>query len=193
MVAFATHGLVAGELEGVSEPALVLTPPAEETETDDGLLIASVLAHLKLNADWVTLSACNVVAAGGTLDVRGRSELAKVTFYAGNSAVLVTLWPVVSGTAEALIARTLVAARIGLIRAETHRQAMIENGPAHNAHPALWAPFANFGKGGEWLKRLEILWQYRNKTSARQGSSVKVVASPRNKFEPMTSNGWSYP
>ena len=107
------------------------------------------MAQLKLNKDWVTLSACNVVAAGGTLDVRGPSELAKVTFYAGNRALLVSLWPVVSGTAEALIARTLVAARIGLIRAETHRQAMIDTGPAQNAHPALWAPFVVVGEGGK--------------------------------------------
>jgi len=109
------------------------------------------VAQLKLNADWVTLSACNVVTAGGTLDVRGPSELAKVTFYAGNRALLVSLWPVVSGTAEALIARTLVAARIGLIRAETHRQAMmamIDTGPAQSAHPALWAPFVVVGEGG---------------------------------------------
>ena len=66
VVAFATHGLVAGELEGVSEPALVLTPPAEGTETDDGLLTASEVAHLKLNADWVILSACNTAVADGT-------------------------------------------------------------------------------------------------------------------------------
>jgi len=66
VVAFATHGLVAGELAGVSEPALVLTPPAEGTETDDGLLTASEVAQLKLDADWVILSACNTPAAGGT-------------------------------------------------------------------------------------------------------------------------------
>ena len=71
MVAFATHGLVAGELEGVSEPALVLTPPAEGTETDDGLLTASEVAQLKLNADWVILSACNTDAADGTPGANG--------------------------------------------------------------------------------------------------------------------------
>jgi hypothetical protein len=38
VVAFATQGLVADELAGVSEPTLVLTPPAKGTATDDGLL-----------------------------------------------------------------------------------------------------------------------------------------------------------
>jgi hypothetical protein len=43
--------------------ALVLTPPAEASETDYGLLTASEVAQLKLNADWVVLSACNTAAA----------------------------------------------------------------------------------------------------------------------------------
>ena len=40
VLAFATHGLMPGEFEGVNEPALVLTPPAKATEKDDGLLRA---------------------------------------------------------------------------------------------------------------------------------------------------------
>jgi len=38
---------------------LALTIPKEPTELDDGLLTASEAAQLKLNADWVVLSACN--------------------------------------------------------------------------------------------------------------------------------------
>ena len=97
VVAFATHGLVTGELEGVSEAVLVLTPPAEGTETDDGLLTASEVAQLKLNADWVILSACNTAAADGTPGANGLSGLAKAFFYAGSRALLVSHWPVVSG------------------------------------------------------------------------------------------------
>ncbi len=61
ILAFATHAIVAGELKGLSEPALVLTPPDVGTEEDDGLLTASEVASLKLDADWVILSACNTV------------------------------------------------------------------------------------------------------------------------------------
>ena len=43
----------------------MLTPPDVPTEADDGLLTASEIATLKLNADWVVLSACNT-AAGST-------------------------------------------------------------------------------------------------------------------------------
>ena len=58
---FATHGLVAGDLSGLTEPALVLTLPPVASETDDGLLTASEIATLSLDADWVVLSACNTV------------------------------------------------------------------------------------------------------------------------------------
>ena len=66
VIAFATHGLVGGELKGVSEPALVLTPPETGTAEDDGLLTASEIATLDLDADWVILSARNTAAADGT-------------------------------------------------------------------------------------------------------------------------------
>ena len=62
IIQFATHGLVAGDLSGLAEPALVLTPPEVPTEANDGLLTASEIATLKLNADWVVLSACNTAA-----------------------------------------------------------------------------------------------------------------------------------
>src|SRR5262249_22065009 len=53
IVYFATHGLVAGEVKGLAEPALALTPPAKASPLDDGLLTASEVAQLRLNADWV--------------------------------------------------------------------------------------------------------------------------------------------
>ena len=66
---FATHGLLAGETamlaEARAEPSLILTPPVQASEEDDGLLTASEIAQLKLDADWVVLSACNTAAAGG--------------------------------------------------------------------------------------------------------------------------------
>ena len=62
---FATHGALAGELTGTTEPGLILTPPEAATEEDDGYLSASEIAALKLDADWVILSACNTAAGGG--------------------------------------------------------------------------------------------------------------------------------
>jgi len=52
---FATHGLVAGETQQIAanqaEPALMLTPPEVPSEEDDGLLTASEVAQLQLDAD----------------------------------------------------------------------------------------------------------------------------------------------
>ena len=116
-----------------------------------GLLTASEVAQLKLNADWFILSLCNKAAADGTSGARGLAGLAKAFFYAGSRALLVSHWPVVSDAAVALTTRMLAAAKTGLTRAEAHRQAMmamIDTGPAQNAHPALWAPFVVVGEGG---------------------------------------------
>ncbi len=140
VLAFATHGLVAGDLKGLAEPALVLTPPAKGTEHDDGLLTASEVAQLKLDADWVILSACNTAAADGTPGAQGLSGLAKAFFYAGSRALLVSHWPVVSDAAVAITTRMLAeAAKPGVGRAEAHRRAMMamidDKDRPHFAHP----------------------------------------------------------
>ena len=65
MLHFATHGTLAGQLSGTSEPGLILSPPNDATAEDDGYLSASEIAALKLDADWVILSACNTAAGAG--------------------------------------------------------------------------------------------------------------------------------
>jgi CHAT domain-containing protein len=148
---FATHGLLAGDIKGVAEPALVLTPPQEGSEEDDGLLTASEVAQLKLNSDWVILSACNTAAADGTPGAEGLSGLAKAFFYAGARALLVSHWAVSSEAAVALTTRTFEQSARGAGRAQALQSAMLsflrqaEN--PHFAHPAMWAPFVVVGEG----------------------------------------------
>src|SRR5215469_12426262 len=103
VVEFATHGLLAGDLPGLAEPALVLTPPPKAAPDNDGLLTASEIATLKFNADWVVLSACNTAGADETPDAGGLSGLAKAFFYAGARSVLVSHWSVPSAATVALI------------------------------------------------------------------------------------------
>jgi CHAT domain-containing protein len=86
---FATHGAVTGEIKGTSEPGLILTPPQEQSDLDDGYLSASEVAELKLNADWVILSACNT-AAGGANGAEALSGLARAFIYAGARALSVS-------------------------------------------------------------------------------------------------------
>ena len=65
IIAFATHALVPGDLDGLDQPALALSAPAVTSENEDGLLKMEEILQLKLNADWVVLSACNTGAAQG--------------------------------------------------------------------------------------------------------------------------------
>ena len=93
IVHFATHGALAGQVSRTSEPGLLLTPPDKASETDDGYLSASEVAALKLDADWVILSACNT-AAGGAAGAEALSGLARAFFYAGARSLLVSHWEV---------------------------------------------------------------------------------------------------
>jgi CHAT domain-containing protein/Tfp pilus assembly protein PilF len=153
IIDFATHGLVSGDLPGLAEPALVLTPPQTATAEDDGLLTASKIATLKLDADWVVLSACNTAAPDGAPDAEGLSGLAKAFFYAGARSILVSHWQVPSTATVALttaaFARLVRDPAIG--RAEALRQselAMLDpKNPPEFANPMFWAPFVLAGEG----------------------------------------------
>ena len=65
VVVFATHGIAPGELTGLDQPALALSNPALTGDADnDGFLTMEEVLGLKLDADWVVLSACNTASAG---------------------------------------------------------------------------------------------------------------------------------
>ncbi len=147
-LAFATHGFTAGELRGVVEPALALTPPQTPSEDDDGLLTASEIARLRLNSDWVILSACNTAAPDGTQAAEGLSGLARAFIFAGSRSLLVTHWPVDSRAAALLTTRMLQELRKqpGIPKDEALRRAMLAL-MANKAygHPLFWAPFVMIG------------------------------------------------
>jgi CHAT domain-containing protein len=161
VVHFATHGLLSGEsaaiLKARAEPSLILTPPrdgatAAELEDDNGLLTASEVAQLELDADWVVLSACNT-AAGEKGNAEPLSGLARAFFYANARALLVSHWAVNSNAAVKLTTQTFAELRTNpsIGRAEALRRSMvalITSGEAYEAHPALWGPFALVGEGG---------------------------------------------
>jgi CHAT domain-containing protein len=160
VVHFATHGLLAREtalFKNVrEEPALLLSPPEAPSADDDGLLLASEIAALKLNADWVVLSACNT-AGGDSAGAESLSGLARAFFYAGAKALLVSNWAVNSDAAVKLVtgAFNAQAKDGGIGRAQALRRAsldLIAAGGA-SAHPAFWAPFVVAGEGGSASER----------------------------------------
>ena len=155
VVYFATHALVAGEVgkfaKVKAEPALVLSIPDKPSEQDDGLLRASDTAMLKLNADFVVLSACNT-AAGDTPGAEALSGLARAFFYAGAKSLLVSNWEVDSESTVALMTDLFGSLKTNphLSRAEALRLSMLQmiNNPSKPewAQPRYWAPFIVVGE-----------------------------------------------
>lgn len=142
VIAFATHGLLSGELRGLWEPALLLgTAPGSG---EDGLLGASEIAQLRLNADWVILSACNT-AAGDSSGAPAYSGLATAFAQAGARGLMLSHWRVRDDAAARLTVGTVRGASAGLSRAEALRRTqlalMADPSVPGGAHPAIWAPF----------------------------------------------------
>ncbi|ANV99334.1 hypothetical protein LMTR13_03230 [Bradyrhizobium icense] len=150
-IAFATHGALAGELAGTSEPGLVLTPPIQATVEDDGYLSLSEILGLRLDADLVILSACNTGTSDGRPRAESLSGLARGFFNAGARSLLVTHWTIPS---ESAVKTTtgLVAARgrdQAMDWADALREATLaiidKEGPAEWAHPTFWGGYVAIG------------------------------------------------
>jgi len=147
---FATHGLLPGELRCQAEPGLALSPASGGVQ-NDGLLTASDIADMKLNADLVVLSACNTAAGGsGRLGGGALEGLADAFFDAGARAVVASHWQVPSGATVKLM--TGMFDRLGANRtaglADALRQsqlALIAN--PSTSHPFNWAAFTLIGDG----------------------------------------------
>jgi CHAT domain-containing protein len=155
VVMFATHGLMSGEMPGLYQPALALSNPALSGDGEDGMLTMEEVLNLKLNADWVVLSACNTAAAGGQSS-ESVSGLGRAFFYAGAKALLVTNWAVETESARMLTTDTFrrQAAQPALSRAQALQQSSLalmqqrQGNDLGYAHPMFWAPYSLVGDGG---------------------------------------------
>ena len=155
IVYFATHGLVAGDLQqfikAKAEPALAFTIPDTPSDLDDGLLQASEVAELKLNADWVVLSACNTASSDG-VGAESLSGLARAFIYAGGKSLIVSHWDVSDYATAKLMSNLFEISRNkpDLSHGEMMRQATLNLLDAATtdaeAHPRLWAPFVVVGE-----------------------------------------------
>ena len=127
---------------------------------DDGLLTMGEILGLKLNADWVVLSACNTGAGEGA-GAEAVSGLGRAFFYAGTRAMLVSNWPVETTSAKTLTTDLFrrQAEKSTLSRSEALYHTMLDmidklgykDGEGRTvfsyAHPIFWAPFSIVGDG----------------------------------------------
>ena len=144
---FATHGLVAGDISGLAEPSLAMAAGDRPADT---LLLASEASTLRLNADWVLLSACNT-ASPDAPEAQGLSGLSRAFFFAGARSLVVSHWRVRDDVGARLIPSMLLAQRKDptISKAEALRRASLEilDDPApRNAFPFSWAPFVLIGE-----------------------------------------------
>ncbi len=150
---FATHGLLPGELRCESEPGLALSPPegGSTSAANDGLLDASEVAGLSLNADLVVLSACNTAAGGGRFGGDALSGLAEAFFYAGARTLVASHWQVPSQATVRLMTGMFDRAgprlQGGIAESLRQSQLSLASDPA-TAHPFYWAAFTVIGDGG---------------------------------------------
>jgi CHAT domain-containing protein len=161
ILAFATHALLPGDLDGLTQPALAFSAP-EVTELDeDGLLTVGEILTLKLDADLVVLSACDTGAGDGS-GSEAVSGLGRAFFYSGARALLVTMWPVETTSANKLTTGLfrIRQEQAGLSWARAQQQSILQlmEDPglrdtqgvavASYAHPMFWGPFVVIGASG---------------------------------------------
>ena len=149
---FATHAIVSGDFDYLSEPGLVMTPPTLPSEQDDGLLTASEIARLTMDVDLVILSACNTGSPSGRSGAPGLTGLAAGFFRAGAGNLVVSQWTIMSLTSVLLMPTFFsgMAGENAVPPSEAMRRAMVEvstrPGNEGFAHPAVWGPFIVVGR-----------------------------------------------
>ncbi len=160
VISFATHGLIPGDLDGLTSPALALSAPLANTKEkwDDGLLTADEIMELDLDADWAILSACNTASAQSS-STEAFSGLGRAFFYAGARSLLLSNWPVFSDSTRQLMVSVFKHEKTTSGRAQALRataldimdNASMDGGAGFQfsyAHPLFWAPFTLVGDGG---------------------------------------------
>jgi len=149
VIAFATHALVSNEIDELFEPSLVLTPIQEDNPENDGLLTASEVSELDMDAEIVLLSACNTASSFGESNSQGLSGLANSFFNAGAKSLLVSYWSVISESAVDITTRIFKPSNEGRSYAHKHRNAVLDllqnSKDTYKLHPSYWAPFAVIG------------------------------------------------
>ncbi len=144
VVSFATHGLMPGDFPGLVKPSLAMA--YEGRGVEDSLLSMDEVIGLRLNADWVVLSACNTgVTTGDAGDAF--SALVRGFFAAGARTVAATQWAVESQSAKQLMVATFKALTDNpqLSKAQAlsraQRDMMAGKHGERFRHPYFWAPY----------------------------------------------------
>ena len=141
---FATHADLAGKVQGIKEPFILLGQVANE-KGDDGFLTLGKVLGLKLQAEMVVLSAC-VTGRGQVIAGEGVANFARAFQYAGARSVVVSLWEVASHEAVEFMVAFYTHLKQGKSRREALQRARREI-KAKYPNPFFWAVFILHGEG----------------------------------------------
>jgi CHAT domain-containing protein/tetratricopeptide (TPR) repeat protein len=139
---FAAHSVI--DDKKPMRSAIVLS--FNNKQAEDGLLQTRDIYNLKLNADLVTLSACQT-GLGQFVRGEGMEGLSRAFFYAGSSSVLMSLWAINDQATYLLMERFYrhlksADSLMGALR--NAKLEMIHTGTL--SHPYYWAGFIINGK-----------------------------------------------
>ena len=142
---FASHGFI--DESKPDRSGILLSRDAHSTE--DGILQMSEIMRLKLNADLVTLSACNT-GLGKLVNGEGILGLTRAFFYAGARNVTVSLWNVNDSSTATLMKAFYENLNRGLSKSaalQRAKLALLRGEEAAWHHPYYWAAFVLVGEG----------------------------------------------
>ncbi len=136
---FATHGLI--DEKTPDRSCIVLS--IDEDPAEDGFLQVQEIFDLKLNAQLVTLSACQT-GRGKLVRGEGIIGFSQAFFYAGARSLLVSLWSVADQSTSQLMGNFYRFLQEGYSISDALRLAklkFIRNSNRSLRHPYYWAPF----------------------------------------------------
>src|SRR5262249_50415658 len=131
---------------------ILLSPSADPSSKDDGLMQGFEIYELRLKADLLVLSACDT-GYGKLSKGEGLLGLAHSFFQAGAKAAVVSLWSVGDESTTVLMKDFYENSANGMEKADALRAAKLkllrttQDNSKHKsyAHPLLWAPFVLSG------------------------------------------------
>ncbi|MEG4024864.1 CHAT domain-containing protein [Microcoleus sp. S13C4] len=139
IVHLATHGIL-DDVEGLGVPGVIALAPSKD---DSGLLTASEIFNLRLNAELVVLSACNT--GRGRITGDGVIGLSRSFIAAGVPSVVVSLWSVSDESTAELMAEFYRQMQLTPDIAQALRKAMLVTLVKH-PNPVDWAAFTLIGE-----------------------------------------------
>lgn len=141
----AVHGVIDSSMPSRSGLILGRGPDSEE----DGILQVNEILRLPLNANLVTLSACQT-ALGRLVTGEGMVGLSRAFLYAGADTIVASLWNVNDEASAEFMTAFYGLLREGHGKAEALRRAKVSlKREARYGHPYYWAPYVLIGEGSD--------------------------------------------